>query len=114
METNARPRAAIYIRCARHEQFTADEQRKQCMEHIDQSGYQYAGEYIDMGANGLQSIRKAFDAMTIDAHIGEIDKVIVLSMARISRNKKDVIAFCSDLQESCGVTVESVEGSALL
>ena len=112
METK-QPKAAIYIRCARDEKAAAEEQRKECMQYIERKGYKFAGEYIDMGASGLQSIRRALDAMTIDAHIGEIDRIVVVSMSRLTRSAKDAAAFCHDLRESCGVTIESVEGSVL-
>jgi DNA invertase Pin-like site-specific DNA recombinase len=83
------------------------------MQYIERKGYKFAGEYVDMSASGIRNIRNAFDAMTIDAHIGEIDKIIVASMSRISRSAKDAAAFCNDLRESCGVTIEIVEGSVL-
>lgn len=109
MET--RPRAAIYIRCARQDQFATDEQRKRCREYIERKGYQLTKEYVDMGANGISDIRSAFDAMTIDAHVGEMDKIIVVSMSRISRSARNGIAFCNDLRESCGVVIESIKES---
>lgn len=106
-------RAAIYIRTAAHNEAAAAEQRKECMRHIERKGYEFIREYADIGTSGLTNTRSAFDAMTIDAHIGEIDRIIVASMARISRSAKDAIAFTADLQNSCGVVIESVEGSVL-
>ena len=111
---NTGQRAAIYIRCARDEQFAAQEQRKECKEYIEKMGYTFAGEYIDMGASGLTNTRSALDAITIDAHIGELDRIIILSMARLSRSAKDAQQFCNDLKESCGVVVEAVERSAMI
>lgn len=106
-------RAAIYMRVATHDQLATAEQRKECERYIREKGYQFAGEYIDMGVRGINNTRSALDAMTIDAHIGEIDRIIVLSLARISRKQQEAFSFCSDLKESCGVIVESVEGSVL-
>ena len=106
-------RAAIYIRTAAENAKATAEQRKECMEYIERKGYTFAGEYVDMGTSGIRNIRSAFEAMTIDAHIGEIDKIIVISMARISRSHKEASTFCADLKSSCGVIVESVEGSVL-
>jgi DNA invertase Pin-like site-specific DNA recombinase len=113
MNTANKQRAAVYIRCATHNEAAAAEQLKECKEYIERKGYQYAGKYIDMSASGIRNIRSAFDAMTIDAHIGEIDRIIVVSMARISRKHKKAVAFCADIKESCGVIVEAVEGSLL-
>lgn len=104
-------RAAIYIRTAARNEAAAAEQRKVCREYIEGKGYAFAGEFIDTGVSGLNNIRSAFDAITIDAHIGEIDKIIVSSSSRISRSVRDVQAFCNDLKESCGVVVEAAEGS---
>lgn len=111
--THKQPRAAIYIRTASHNEGAADEQRKECMQYIADQGYSFTKEYADIGASGIRNIRSAFDAMTIDAHIGEFDRIVVFSMSRISRKPLDAIAFCSDLQDSCGVSVESVERSVL-
>lgn len=104
-------RAAIYIRTAAHNEAAAAEQRRECMQYIERNGYEFIREYADIGTSGLTTARSAFDAMTIDAHIGEIDMIVVESMARISRSAKDALAFTSDLQRSCGVVIESVEGS---
>ena len=83
------------------------------MQYIERKGYKFAGEYADIGASGIRNIRSAFDAMTIDAHIGEFDRIVVFSMSRLSRSAKDAQAFCADLQKSCGVVIECVEGSVL-
>ena len=106
-------RAAIYIRTAANNAEAAAEQRKECMQYIERKGYEFAGEYVDIGASGLNNIRSAFDAMTIDAHLREFDKIIVFSMSRISRSPMEGSTFCADLQKSCGVAVECVEGSVL-
>lgn len=105
-------RAVVYIRTAANNEAAAAEQRKECMQYIESKGYQYLREYADIGTSGLHNVRSAFDAMTIDAHIGEFDRIIIFSPSRISRAYKEATAFCSDLQSSCGVIVESVEGSA--
>lgn len=102
-------RVAVYIRTAAGDEAATAEQRKECMEYIERMGYQFIREYADINISGRNSIRSAFDAMTIDAHIGEFDRIIVFSLSRISRSAKETIAFCNDLQESCGVIVESVE-----
>lgn len=106
-------RAAIYIRTAAPSEEAAAEQRRECMEYIERKGYDFVREYADIGTSGLTNTRSAFDTMTIDAHIGEIDRIVVFSMSRISRSAKDAIAFTADLQDSCGVVIESVEGSVL-
>lgn len=106
-------KAAVYIRTAADNAAAAAEQRKECMQYIERKGYQYAGEFADIGTSGLRDTRSALDAVTIDAHIGEIDRIIVFSMSRISRSAAKAKAFCSELEASCGVIIESVEGSVL-
>lgn len=106
-------RAAIYIRTAANNAEAAAEQRKECMQYIERKGYKFAGEFADIGASGLKDTRSALDAVTIDAHIGEIDRIVIFSMARLSRSAAKATAFCADLEESCGVIVESVEGGDL-
>lgn len=106
-------RAAIYIRTAAPDEAAAAEQRKECMQHLERKGYTFTKEYADIGTSGLNNIRSAFDAMTIDAHIGDFDRIIVASASRISRSATECLAFCTDLRVSCGVIVESVEGSDL-
>lgn len=111
--TQQQIRAAVYIRTAADNAAAAAEQRAKCMQYIERKGYQYAGEFADIGASGIKDARSALDAVTIDAHIGEIDRIIVFSMSRISRSAEKAIKFCADLEESCGVIIESVEGSVL-
>lgn len=106
-------RAAIYIRTAADNAEAAAEQRKECMQYIERNGYFFVKEYADINTSGLNNIRSAFDAMTIDAHLREFDKIIIFSMSRISRSPMEGTAFCSDLKESCGVAVEFVEGRVL-
>lgn len=112
-QNNSYIRAAVYIRTAAHNEAAAAKQRRECMQYIERKGYVFAGEYADIGTSGLTNTRSSFDAMTIDAHIGELDRIIVFSPSRLSRSAKEALAFCNDLQESCGVAVECVEGSAL-
>lgn len=102
-------RAAIYIRTAAHNEAAAAEQRKECMQHIERKGYQFTGEFADIGASGLNNVRSALDALIVAAQIREIDTIIISSMSRLSRSAKEAIAFCADLQASCGVTIEIVE-----
>lgn len=111
--TQQQIRAAVYIRTAASNEAAAAEQRKECMQYIERKGYKFVKEYADIGTSGLTNTRSGFDAMTIDAHIGEFDRIIVVSAARISRSAKEAIAFCADLRESCGVIIESVEGRVL-
>lgn len=106
-------RAAVYIRTAAGNAAAAAEQRKECMQHIERKGYNFIKEYADIGTSGLNNIRSAFDAMTVDAHIGDFDKIVICSMSRISRSRMECITFCADLQESCGVVIEAVEGGVL-
>ena len=103
-------RAVIYIRTAADTAAATAEQRKECMEYLEGKGYFFMKEYADIATRGTNNIRSAFDAMTIDAHIGEFDRIIVFSLSRISRSQNEALAFCADLQDSCGVIVESVEG----
>ena len=80
------------------------------MQYIERNGYQFAGEFSDIGTSGLTNSRRGLDALIIDAQLKEIDTIILASMSRLSRSAKEAIAFCSDLQASCGVTIEAVEG----
>ena len=113
-QQQSKARAAIYIRTAAHNEAAAAEQREECMQYIERKGYHYAGEFADVGTSGLNNVRSALDALTIEAHIGAIDKIVVISMSRLSRSSKEAQAFCNDLRESCGVNIETVEGSVLL
>lgn len=107
-------RAAIYIRTAADNAEAAAEQHKECMQYLERKGYFFVKEYADINTSGLNNTRSALDAMTIDAHLGEFDKIVVFSMSRISRSPMECITYCHDLKESCGISIEFVEGSVLL
>lgn len=106
-------RAAIYIRTAENNDAAAEKQYNDCMQYIERKGYKFVKAYADAGISGVNNTRSGFDAMTIDAHIGEFDRIVIVSADRISRSQQEARKFCIDLQESCGVTVESVEMGVL-
>ena len=65
--------------------------------------------YVDNGYNGLNFDRPAFSLMQRDMNNGRLDKIVVVSLDRISRNCLDVIAF-ADCAAGMGVSLEAING----
>ena len=65
--------------------------------------------YADNGYNGLNFDRPAFSLMQQDMRNGRLEKIVVTSLDRISRNFFDVIAF-ADCAAGMGISLEAVNG----
>lgn len=104
-------KAVIYARYAteRAKDGKFDEQYKQCIKHIEASGYELAGVYTDERATGLHTDHPALNELRADASAGKFDIVVVFDHSRISRDAAAARDFLDEMQRH-SVTVESVEG----
>ncbi len=67
------------------------------------------GFYWDNGYSGLNFDRSAFSLMQQDMKNGRLEKIVVVSLDRISRNSLDVIAF-ADCAAGMGASFEAING----
>lgn len=86
-----------------------DDQMQKLLYHASQNGIAAFVLYADNGYNGLNFDRPAFSLMQQDIRNGRLEKIIVVSLDRISRNCLDVIAF-ADCAAGLGVSIEAING----
>ena len=101
---------AYYFRAAhKTETLYLDNQMQKLLYHASQNGVAAFALYVDNGYNGLNFERPAFSLMQQDMRNGRLEKIVVVSLDRISRNSLDVIAF-ADCAAGVGVSIEAVNG----
>ena len=103
--------AVIYARYATERAIDGkyDEQYKQCIKHIEASGYELAGVYTDERASGLRTDHPAINELRTNAAAGKFDIVVVFDYSRISRDASAARDFLDEMQR-LNVAVESVDG----
>lgn len=86
-----------------------DNQMQKLLYHASQNGIAAFALYVDNGYNGLNFERPAFSLMQQDMNNGRLERIVVTSLDRISRNSLDVIAF-ADCAAGRGVSLEAING----
>ena len=101
---------AYYFRAAQQiDTLYLDNQMQKLLYHASQNGIAAFALYVDNGYNGLNFNRPAFSLMQQDMKNGRLEKIVVASLDRISRNSLDVIAF-ADCAAGMGVSLEAING----
>ena len=101
---------AYYFRAAlQTDTLYLDNQMQRLLYHASQNGIAAFALYADNGYNGLNFDRPAFSLMQQDMRNGRLEKIVVTSLDRISRNFFDVIAF-ADCAAGMGISLEAVNG----
>lgn len=101
---------AYYFRAAlKTDTLYLDNQMQKLLYHASQNGVATFALYADNGYSGLNFDRPAFSLMQQDMKNGRLEKIIVVSLDRISRNSLDVIAF-ADCAADMGVSLETING----
>ena len=78
---------AYYFRAAlQTDTLYLDNQMQKLLYHASQNGIATFALYVDNGYNGLNFDRPAFSLMQQDMKNGRLEKIIVASLDRISRN----------------------------
>ncbi len=86
--TDTRPtRVALYARVSssNHGQ-DVTLQTRELREFIEHRGWQFAGEYVDLGISGSRVRRPELDRLMADAHRHQFDAVIVWKFDRFARS----------------------------
>lgn len=101
---------AYYFRAAlQTDTLYLENQMQKLLYHATQNGVAAFVLYVDNGYSGLNFDRPAFSLMQQDMKNGRLEKIVVVSLDRISRNSLDVIAF-ADCAAGMGVSLEAVNG----
>ena len=101
---------AYYFRAAhKTDTLYLDNQMQKLLYHASQNGIAAFALYVDNGYNGLNFERPAFSLMQQDMNNRRLERIVVTSLDRISRDSSDVIAF-ADCAAGMGVSLEAVNG----
>ena len=101
---------AYYFRAAlQTDTLYLENQMQKLLYHATQNGVAAFALYADNGYSGLNFDRPAFSLMQQDMKNGRLEKIVVTSLDRISRNSLDVIAF-ADCAAGMGVSLEAING----
>ena len=101
---------AYYFRAAlQTDTLYLDNQMQKLLYHASQNGIAAFALYADNGYSGLNFDRPAFSLMQQDMRNGRLEKIVVTSLDRISRNCLDVIAF-ADCAAGMGISLEAING----
>ena len=101
---------ASYFRAAlQTDTLYLENQMQKLLYHATQNGVAAFALYADNGYSGLNFDRPAFSLMQQDMKNGRLEKIVVTSLDRISRNSLDVIAF-ADCAAGMGVSLEAING----
>ena len=101
---------AYYFRAAlKTDTLYLENQMQKLLYHATQNGVAAFALYADNGYSGLNFDRPAFSLMQQDMKSGRLEKIVVVSLDRISRNSLDVIAF-ADCTAGMGVSLEAING----
>lgn len=101
---------AYYFRAAlKTDTLYLENQMQKLLYHATQNGVAAFALYADNGYSGLNFDRPAFFLMQQDMKNGRLEKIVVASLDRISRNSLDVIAF-ADCAAGMGVSLEAING----
>lgn len=101
---------AYYFRAAlQTDTLYLENQMQKLLYHATQNGVAAFVLYVDNGYSGLNFDRPAFSLMQQDMKNGRLEKIVVVSLDRISRNSLDVIAF-ADCAAGMGVSIEAING----
>lgn len=101
---------AYYFRAAhKTDTLYLDNQMQRLLYHASQNRISAFALYVDNGYNGVNFDRPAIARLQQHIQAGQIEKIVVVSLDRISRNSIDTVAF-ADQAADFGVSLEAIDG----
>lgn len=99
-------RVAVYGRVGNFDQVALDAQVRALRTHVEgHEDWRLAGVYVDVAPSGSRMRRqKELTRMLRDCRAGKIDKILVRSVSRLSRNIQDCLELLRELT-TLGVSV---------
>jgi DNA invertase Pin-like site-specific DNA recombinase len=102
-------KVGIFVRCSSSSQ-TVTSQKLPLIEYCERNNQIIVDTYEDVAISGVAKIKPARERMLNDIKRGRINKVVVFSVCRISRNTCDFIKFIEELQENkCELYVHTAQ-----
>lgn len=94
-------KVVIYVRVSSQEQakegYSIGEQLERLKKYCEAMNWTIADSYLDPGYSGGDTERPGLKAMIRDIENGEIDKVVVYKLDRLSRSQKDTLFLIEDV-----------------
>lgn len=93
-------KVVLYVRVSSKEQvegYSIGEQVERLTKYCEAMGWEIVETYIDPGYTGSDTDRPALTAMIQRIKQGDIDKVVVYKLDRLSRNQKDTLVLVEDV-----------------
>lgn len=90
-------KVGILVRISSASQSVAS-QKQPLLDYVEKNQYQLVGVYEDT-ISGVAKVKPARERLLDDVRSGKINKVVVFSVCRISRNTADFLKFLDQLQE---------------
>lgn len=94
-------RVALYIRVSTQEQakegYSVGEQESRLRKYAEAMGWEIYKVYIDPGYSGGDTNRPGLKDMIRDVESGNLDKVVVYKLDRLSRSQKDTLILIEDI-----------------
>lgn len=94
-------RVALYIRVSSQEQategYSIGEQTDRLKKYAEAMGWDIYKIYVDPGYSGGNTDRPGLNELIRDVESGEIDKVVVYKLDRLSRSQKDTLILIEDV-----------------
>ena len=101
---------AYYFRAAQQiDTLYLDNQMQKLLYHASQNGIAAFALYVDNGYNGVDFDRPAIARLQQHIQAGQVEKIVVMSLDRISRNCIATVAF-ADQAADFGVSLEAING----
>ncbi len=107
--TTSNVKVGIFCRVSSASQ-NVDSQKLPLIEYCERNNHIVVATYEDFNISGVAKIKPARERMLNDIKRGRINKVVVFSVCRISRNTGDFIKFIEELQEyQCELYVHTAQ-----
>jgi DNA invertase Pin-like site-specific DNA recombinase len=107
--TTSNVKVGIFCRVSSANQ-NVDSQKLPLIEYCERNNHIVVETYEDFNISGVAKIKPARERMLNDIKRGRINKVVVFSVCRISRNTGDFIKFIEELQENkCELYVHTAQ-----
>lgn len=90
-------KVGILVRISTNSQ-QVDSQKLPLIEYVEKNNYQLVDVYEDT-ISGVAKVKPARERLLEDVRKGKINKVVVFSVCRVSRNTADFLKFMEELQE---------------
>lgn len=98
---NGKVKVVIYVRVSTQEQanegYSIGEQIERLTKYCEAMGWVIIETYIDPGYSGGSTDRPALQKMIKDLEAGDVDKVVVYKLDRLSRSQKDTLFLIEDV-----------------